>query len=99
MSVAQGRAQVLSAMQASRASARAFAGEQERMDEGISTPYRVMLAHRDLSAAQSAEIRARVNYAKALVAHDVAVGEFLDRYGIVSERAQQGDLWIDSRRP
>ena len=99
VSVAQGRAQVLSAMQASRASARAFAGEQERMDEGISTPYRVMLAHRDLSAAQSAEIRARVNYAKALVAHDVAVGEFLDRYGIVSERAQQGDLWIDSRRP
>lgn len=97
VSVAQGRAQVQAAMRASLASARAFAGEQERMDEGISTPYRVMLAHRDLTAAQSAEIRARVSYAKALVAHDIAVGEFLDHYGIVSERAQQGDLWIDTR--
>ena len=56
-SLIQGRGQVEAAHRAVVASQRAFEGEQDRLRAGISTPYRVTLAQRDLSAAQLAEIQ------------------------------------------
>lgn len=94
-SVAQTRARVSAADRALAASRTAYEGEQERLTAGISTPYRVMLSLRDLTTAQSADTQARVNYAKALVAYQVAVGTFLERYGIDASAAERGSLWTD----
>jgi outer membrane protein len=99
VSLTQGRAQVEAAQRAVVASRRAFEGEQDRFGAGISTAYRVMLAQRDLTSAESAEIQARVNYAKARVAHQIATGSFLERNGIVADGAQRGTLWRDSGKP
>lgn len=75
LSLSQGRARVQAAQRAVAASRRAFEGEQDKLRAGISTPYRVTLAQRDLTSAQFAEIQARVNLAKALVAYRLAVGD------------------------
>ena len=97
-SLIQGRGQVEAAHRAVVASQRAFEGEQDRLRAGISTPYRVTLAQRDLSAARLAEIQARVSYAKALIAHQIAVGGFLERHGIDAAEAQRGNLWSNSEK-
>jgi len=34
-----------------------------------------------------------VNYAKALVAYQVAIGSLLERNGIDADAAQRGNLW------
>ena len=91
--LSQNRAQIGAAERAVENGRVAFAGEQERSRVGISNTYRVMLVQRDLIAAQAADIQARVNYAKALVAHQVAVGEFLDDNGINADEVQRGTLW------
>jgi outer membrane protein len=93
----QGRAQVVAAERASATGLTAFNGEQERLRAGISTPLLVTQAQRDLIVAQSAEIQARVNYAKALVAHQVAVGGFLESYGILFEDAIRGSLFTSAK--
>jgi len=89
----QDRAEIAAAERAVGYARTTFEGEQERLRVGISSSYRVMLAQRDLIAAQAAEIQARVNYAKALVAHEVAVGTFLEKNGVVADDAQRGTLW------
>ena len=76
-------------MEASRI---AYEGAQGKLELGVATPYQVMLAERDLRAAESTEIQARVDYAKALVADDVAVGRLLSRYDIRFEDALRGQL-------
>jgi outer membrane protein len=98
VSLTQGRAQIAAAQRAAVSSAAAFDGEKAKLEAGISTPYQVTLAQRDYVGAQSAEIQARVNYAKALVAYDLAVGGLLDRYGIAFQDALRGTLLADSRR-
>jgi outer membrane protein TolC len=92
------RAQVEAAQRALAASQRAFDGEQTMLRAGFSTPYRVLLAQRDLTAAQSADIQVRVNYAKALVAHQIAVGSFLERNGIDADAAERGSLLTESTK-
>ena len=87
----------MAAERAAAAGLTAFNGEQERLRAGISTPLLVTQAQRDLIAAQSAEIQARVNYAKALVAHQVAVGGFLESYGILFEDAIRGSLFTSAK--
>ena len=92
------RARVDAADRALAAARRTYEAEQERLDAGISTPYRVTLALRDLTAAQSADVQSRVNYAKALVAYDVAVSGLLDRQGIDADAALRGTLLHGSTR-
>ena len=77
----------------------AFHGEQIRLANGISTPYRVILAGRDLAAAQLVLIQAQVSYAKALIALEVAEGTVLEKNGINFDRAFQGSLWKTSGTP
>lgn len=98
VSLTQGRAQVEAAQRAAVASLRAFQGEQDKQRAGLSTAYRVLLAQRDLTSAQSAEIQARVNYAKARVSHEVAVGAFLEDNGIVASDALNGNVWKDREK-
>ena len=91
--VEQNGARVRASARAEAASRVAFEGEQERLRDGISTPYRVLQAQRDLESAQSAEVQARVNYAKALTAYDVAVSGLTERHGIDVDAAERGTLW------
>ncbi|PWT81879.1 MAG: hypothetical protein C5B57_09645, partial [Blastocatellia bacterium] len=51
----QSRARVEAAERAVEAGRRAYEGERVKLTEGISTPYRVLLAQRDLTAAESAD--------------------------------------------
>ena len=54
-----------------------------------------MLAQRDLAEAESADVQARVNYAKSLVAYQVAVGSLLEHNGIDADEALRGNLWTE----
>jgi outer membrane protein TolC len=96
-SLAQNRARASASQRALVASRVASNGEEERLRFGISTPYRVMLAQRDLAAAESADVQARVNYAKSLVAYEVAVGSLLEHNGIDADQALRGTLWVEHR--
>jgi outer membrane protein TolC len=89
----QSRAQIEAAQRAVASSDVAYRGEQARLFNGISTPYRVILAQRDLITAQSAEIQARVNWAKGVVALQLAMGTFLEAHNISVDDAMRGDLW------
>jgi outer membrane protein TolC len=96
VTLTQGRAQIAAAQRAVVASRTAFEGEQDRLRAGIATPYQVTLAERDFITAQSAEIQSRVNYAKAFIAYEIAVGGLLERNGLVFEEALRGNLLADS---
>ena len=39
-----------------------------------------------------------MSYAKALIAHEIAVGGFLERHGIDAAEAQRGHLWSNSEK-
>ncbi|HEY7288766.1 MAG TPA: TolC family protein [Vicinamibacterales bacterium] len=88
----QNRAGVRAADRAVVASRTAYEGEQERLRAGLSTPYRVLQAQRDLTAAQTADVQARVNYAKAITSYDVAVSGMLEKHGIDATAAERGSL-------
>jgi outer membrane protein TolC len=63
----QAKAQVEAAGKAAELSGQILTAEEEKLLSGVSTPYDVILRQRDLISAQSAEVQARVNYAKAVV--------------------------------
>jgi HAE1 family hydrophobic/amphiphilic exporter-1 len=63
----QNKAQVDAARKAVELTRELVSAEQTRLLEGVSTPYEVIRRQRDFSAAELAEVQARVNYAKALV--------------------------------
>lgn len=89
----QFRAQVEANQRAVESRQQAFRGEQIRLANGISTPYRVILAGRDLDAAQLVLIQAQVNYAKALIALELAEGTILEKNAIKFDQAFRGRLW------
>ena len=92
----QFKAQVEANQRAVETSQQAFRGEQIRLANGISTPYRVILAERDAAVAQLVLIRALVSYAKAEIALELAEGTILERHGINFDQAFAGTLWKDS---
>jgi outer membrane protein TolC len=89
----QARSAAAAADRAVEASRAVYEGEQQRVAFGTSTPYRVTLALRDLTNAQAAEVQARVNVAKAVIAYQAAVGTLLAQNGIESDAAERGRLW------
>jgi outer membrane protein TolC len=95
----QFRSVVEAAERAVESSQQTLDGEQIRLRYGISTPYRVILAQRDLIGAQSAQTQAQVNYAKALIAFELATGTLPQRNGIAFDEAFRGDLWKSSGQP
>ncbi len=71
----QAKAQVEAARRAVDSGRAAFDAEQTKLQLGASTPYRAIQFQRDYVAAQSQEIQAQVNYAKARVQLDRVLGE------------------------
>jgi outer membrane protein TolC len=92
-SIEQDRAGIRAADRALATSKIAYEGEQERLRAGMSTPYRVLQAQRDVTSAEAADVQARVNFAKALAAYDVAVSGMLEKHGIDVDAAERGSLW------
>ena len=91
--IEQNRAGIRAANRALITSRAAYEGEQERLRAGMSTPYRVLQAQRDMTSAEAADVQARVNYAKSLAAYDVAISGLLERHGIDMDGAERGSLW------
>lgn len=70
----QSKARVEAAHKAVELSTELLAAEENRLLAGASIPYEVITRQRDLRSAQLAEVRARVDYAKALVELGRATG-------------------------
>jgi outer membrane protein TolC len=92
----QSQAQVEAAHRAFLASETAANAEQDKWEEGITILDNVLQTQLDLMNARFAEIQSRVNYAKAVIAEEVAVGNLLESQGIDFEQALRGRLWTDS---
>lgn len=99
VALVQAKAEIEAAQQARESREAAFRGEQARLENGLAAPYAVILAQRDLVAAQSAEIQVRVNAAKAQVALQSAMSTLLESHGISFEDALRGDVFTSSARP
>ena len=67
-----------------------FDGEQKKFSLGASTSYNVIQQQRDLTAAQSAEFLAQVNYSNARVALDQALGVTLEVNHVSIDEARVG---------
>jgi outer membrane protein TolC len=94
----QARSAAAAAARAVEASRAVYEGEQQRVDFGTSTPYRVTLALRDLTNAQAADVQARADVAKAVIAYQAAVGTLLAQNGIDADAAERGRLWKQEPR-
>ncbi len=68
---------------------RALEDEKKRYEVGVSTSYRVLEFEEDLARARSDEIKALVDYRKALINLDRAEGMILERYGIEFASVQE----------
>jgi outer membrane protein TolC len=98
-SSAQTKAQVAAAQRAVAATQKTAEAEQVKWDTGFSTLENVYQTQIDLTRAQAAEIQSRVDYAKSVIAQEVALGNFLEAHNIVYDTALQGRLWRDSTQP
>jgi len=92
----QGKAQVEAAHQAVRLAQQTLDAEQKKLQAGVSTPYQTVLRQRDLITAETAEVQAVTNYARALVEMDRAMGTTMNRNGIEIGDAFSGTI---SRMP
>ncbi len=97
--LAEIRKEVQAAQLAAQSSRVAFEAEQQRQRVGLSTQYQVSLTQRDLTTAEGAEIQSRVDYAKALVAYQVAAGDFLEQHAIVLDEALRSGMWMEPTKP
>jgi outer membrane protein TolC len=88
----QGRAQVEAAHEAVRLAQLSLDAERERLQNGISTAYNVVLKERDYVTAQYAEVQVASSYAAALVAMDQATGTTLEKNGIDLNDALTGTV-------
>ena len=79
------------------ASQEAANAEQVKWDLGYSTLDIVYQKELDLTSARAAEIQSRVNYAKAVIAQELAVGYLLESHGIAFDEALKGSLWKSQR--
>jgi outer membrane protein TolC len=86
----QGKAQVEAAREAVRLALESRDAEQEKLREGLSIAYNVILKERDLVTAQYAEVQVEAAYANSLVGMDQAMGTTLDQNGIRLEDAVSG---------
>ena len=68
---------------------RALEDEKKRYEVGVSTSYRVLEFEEDLARARSNEMKALVDYRKALINLDRAEGMILKRYGIELASAEE----------
>ncbi|MGH9804924.1 MAG: TolC family protein [Candidatus Acidiferrales bacterium] len=86
----QSRARIDAAVQGRRLAQETLDAEQKKFQLGASTIFLVIQAQRDLSAARSAEVRALVDFERARVDFDRALGRTLERSQISFEDAKSG---------
>ena len=86
----QAKAEVTAASSAVEFSRQSLDAEQKKRAAGLSTPYNVILAQRNLLDAQLAEVQARATYAKALVEMERSTGVLLEKSHVDAERAILG---------
>ncbi len=92
----QAKVQVSAAQQALDFSRQSLNAEQRRLAAGLSAPYNVILAQRNLLAAELAEVQASDTYAKALLQMEHSEGILLEKNhidpedGLPARISQQG---------
>ena len=66
--------------------------EQKKLTAGLSTPYNVILAQRNLLSSQLAEVQAHAAYAKALVEMERSTGVIMDKSHVDPDQAIAGHV-------
>jgi outer membrane protein len=94
----QSRAQVAAARETVRLQRQRLEAELLKFQEGLSTPYNVVLVQRDLLTAQLAEVQALDAYAKAGVTLDLAMGTTLESNHVDLDDALRGGVRRSSGR-
>jgi len=95
-SLQQDRTQVDAAAEARKLAQQTLDAEQKKYQLGSSTSYQVVLRSRDLTLAQSTELRARVSLIEAAIAFNQAMGRTLEANKITLADAFRGKV---SRTP
>jgi outer membrane protein len=88
----QAKAEVSAAGSAVQFSQQSSDAEEKKRAAGLSTPYNVILAQRNLLDAQLAEVQARATYAKALVEMERSTGVLLEKSHVDPDRAILGRI-------
>jgi len=88
----QAKAAVTAATSAVEFSRQSEDAEEKKRTAGLSTPYNVILAQRNLLDAQLAEVQARASYANALVEMQQAMGILMEKSHIDPEDALRGHI-------
>jgi len=100
-SLEDGAAAIDAAVAARRLAERNLEAEQTKFDNGLSTNFQVSEIQDALASARFSEIRARVNYRKALAIYYGSTGTFLDAKGVQIEDPgapdSAHDYWKDVR--
>lgn len=92
ISLMQDKAIVAAASSAVEFSRQSLDAERKKLAAGLSTPYNVILAQRNLLGAQLAEVQARATYANALVEMERSMGVLLEKSHIDPEDALRGRI-------
>ena len=91
----QAAAQVSAAINAVHYNKQALDATERKLPLGLATQYDVILAQRDLLAAQLLEVQALAAYAKAQVAMDQSMGILLEKNHISADDAVRGRISHD----
>ena len=92
ISLMQAKAAVTAAASAVEFSRQSEDAEEKKRAAGLSTPYNVILAQRNLLEAQLTEAQARASYASALVEMERATGVLMEKSHIDPEDAVRGHI-------
>jgi len=86
--VQMSRAQITAAQKARELTEQRLDAEQKKFELGVSTIRFVLDEQRNVEAAQETELQSQINYTKALVQFDRAIGRTLKRNNIEIEQGQ-----------
>jgi outer membrane protein len=92
ISLTQAKAEVTAAASAVEFSRQSVDAEEKKRAAGLSTPYNVILAQRNLLDAQLAEVQAHATYANALVEMQRSMGVLMEKSHIDPEDAIRGQI-------
>jgi outer membrane protein len=95
----QARARYEAAVQSRILQQQLLDAEEKKFNLGASTPYDVIVEQRDLAAAQSAELAARVSYQSARISLDQTIGATLEVNQISLADAEKGTIPQSSALP
>jgi outer membrane protein len=95
----QARARYEAAVQSRILQQQLLDAEEKKFSLGASTPYNVIVEQRDLAAAQSSELAARVSYQSARISLDQTIGATLDVNHISLTDAEAGRIPQTSTLP